>query len=84
MAVFFDMKYDNGQLLLATGNNAELFSIDTDTEQKAVAYSDEKASQITAMTISKCKVYLGTANPARINQRFKPLGSLPVFQVDPG
>ena len=81
-AVFFSLIEEDGHLLLGTGNKAELFSIDTKTEQKAVAYSDEKASQITAMIISKNKVYLATANPARLIELSTDLAETGTYTSD--
>jgi hypothetical protein len=65
-AIFFAMAQENGKILLGTGNNAELFSIDTKNELKELAYENKDASQITALTVSRGNVYLGTANPAKL------------------
>ena len=75
MAVFFDMKYHDQKLLLATGNNALLFAIDPETEEKAVVYEDEQASQITALSAVKEKLYLGCANPPRLVMLAQSLAS---------
>jgi hypothetical protein len=66
MAVFFDLEYHNQKLLLATGNNAQLFTIDPETEKKEIAYEDKQASQITALTTVDKNLYLGCANPAKL------------------
>ncbi|MHC4509451.1 MAG: hypothetical protein ACYTAO_10920 [Planctomycetota bacterium] len=65
-AVFFCLAEQNGKLLVGTGNNAELYSVDPASEQEAVVYEDEQASQITAIAVSGDDVYLGTANPAKL------------------
>lgn len=65
-AVFFALKQENNSLLLGTGNNAELFSIDLETETKSIAYQDETAAQITAIDVLNDRVYIGTANPAQL------------------
>ncbi|MHC4557223.1 MAG: Ig-like domain-containing protein [Planctomycetota bacterium] len=54
------------KLLIGTGNDARLFSVDTASEQKTVIYEDEQASQITAIAVAGDDVYLGTANPAKL------------------
>ena len=53
-------------LLVGTGNSAQLFSVEPVSEEAAVLYEDEQASQITAVSISADDVYLGTSNPAKL------------------
>ena len=65
-AVFFSIAMQNEKLLLGTGNNAQLFSIDPTTEEKSVTYEDKQAAQITAMTALGDDVYLGTSNPPKL------------------
>jgi len=65
-AVFFCLAEYDGKLLVGTGNNAHLYSIDPAAEQQVVIYEDEQAAQITAIAISGQTVYLGTANPAKL------------------
>jgi hypothetical protein len=65
-AVFFCLAEYDGKLLVGTGNNANLYSIDTAEEQQAVIYEDEQAAQITAIAFAGNEVYLGTANPAKL------------------
>jgi hypothetical protein len=65
-AVFFCMAECDGKLLVGTGNNANLFSVDPATEQQLVIYEDEQAAQITAIALAGDLVYLGTANPAKL------------------
>ena len=64
--VFFCLARENGKLLVGSGNNAQLFSIDPAMEQEAVIYEDEKATQITAIAAAGDDVYLGTSNPAKL------------------
>ncbi|MBN1124036.1 MAG: hypothetical protein JXA82_03450 [Sedimentisphaerales bacterium] len=66
MSVFFAMTQLNGNLFLATGNDAELFSVDVKTEQKSVVYEDEQSSQITAMAMANHQIFLGLANPPKL------------------
>ena len=65
-AVFFCLAEKDGKLLVGTGNNANLFSVDPAKEQQAVIYEDEQAAQITAIALAGDAVYLGTANPAKL------------------
>jgi len=65
-AVFFCLARHKGKLLVGTGNNAQLFSVDPVSEQQAVIYEDEQASQITAAATAGDDIYLGTANPAKL------------------
>jgi hypothetical protein len=64
--IFFCLAEENGKLLVGTGNNAQLFTIEPAVEQEAVIYKDEQASQITAIAVAGDEVYLGTANPAKL------------------
>lgn len=65
-AVFLCLARQNGAVLIGAGNDAQLFAVDADAERKAVTYEDEKAAQITALSVSEKDVYIGTANPARL------------------
>jgi len=65
-AVFFCLTKQNDRLLLGTGNSAQLFSIEPDSEKQAIIFEDEQASQITSIAVSGEDVYLGTANPAKL------------------
>ncbi len=63
-AVFFCLEMQDNNLLLGTGNKAELFSIDPANETDAVIYQDQQASQISSLLVAGGKLYAGTANPA--------------------
>ena len=65
-AVFFCLARQAQKLLVGTGNNAQLFSIDPALERQAVVYEDKQSSQITAVAVVGEDVYLGTANPAKL------------------
>jgi len=65
-AVFFCLAEKDKKLLVGTGNNAQLFTVDPASEQQAIIYEDEQASQITAVEVRRDVVYLGTANPAKL------------------
>ena len=66
MAVFFAMALQKDQLFLGTGNNAQLFSVELETEEKAVAYEDSEASQVTTLAMMGNDIYMGTANPPKL------------------
>ena len=87
MAVFFALVSQDDQLLLGTGNKAQLFAVDPETEQKAVAYEDKEASQITALAVVGDELYLGTSNPAKlikVSKSFAPKGTFSSDLVDAG
>ncbi len=65
-AVFFCLAAHQQKLLITTGNNGRLFTVDPASEQQAVIYEDEQASQITAVAAAGEDVYIGTANPAKL------------------
>lgn len=65
-AVFLSMAEQDGKLLVGTGNNARLFTVDPASEAAAVIYEDDEAVQITAIAVVNGSTYLGTANPAKL------------------
>jgi len=65
-AVFFCLAEQDKKLLIGTGNSAQLFTVEPASEQQAIIYKDEQASQITAAAVWRDIVYLGTANPAKL------------------
>jgi len=65
-AVFFCMAERERKLLIGTGNDGRTFTVDPASEQRAIIYQDEHASQIAAMAVTDDGVYLGTANPAKL------------------
>ena len=84
-AVFFALISQDDQLLLGTGNKAQLFAVDPETEHKAIAYEDKEASQITALAVVGDELYLGTSNPAkliRLSKSFAPRGTFSSDLVD--
>jgi len=86
-AVFFALIQQDAQLLLGTGNEAQQFTIDPETEQKAIAYKDKEASQVTALANVGDELYLGTSNPAkliRLSKSFAPSGTFTSDLVDAG
>jgi len=74
-AVLFAMAQKDRNLLVGTGNNAQLFTIDPALEHKAVIYEDKQAAQITAVAVSRDDVYLGTANPVKLIRLGKTLAA---------
>ncbi|MBN2591558.1 MAG: hypothetical protein JXA96_16955 [Sedimentisphaerales bacterium] len=65
-AIFFCLAQKDNKLLVGTGNNAVLYSIEPEQEQQSIIYEDKKATQITAITVHGDDIFLGTANPAKI------------------
>lgn len=65
-AVFLSMAEYRGRLLVGTGNQGQIFSVDPAAQQKRIIYDDKEASQITAMAIGQDGIYVGTSNPARL------------------
>jgi len=64
--VLFCLAEQDNKLLAGTGNSGQLFSVDPASEQQAIIYEDEKASQITTVAVLGQDVYVGTANPAKL------------------
>ncbi len=81
-AVFFCLEQQEKKLLLGTGNNGQLFSIDPATEQQMVSYQDQQAPQITSITIAGDDIYLGSANPAKLVKLSKKFASQGTYTSD--
>jgi outer membrane protein assembly factor BamB len=85
--VFFCLAEQDSNLLLGTGNSAQLFAVNPDSEQQAIIYEDEQSSQITTAAVAGDVVYLGTANPAKLiklNKTFTTEGTYISDLVDAG
>ncbi|MCD4830386.1 MAG: hypothetical protein K8R02_01100 [Anaerohalosphaeraceae bacterium] len=65
-AVFFCLAEQDNQLLLGTGNNAQLYSVDPATEIQTLIYEDKTASQITDIITIGDTSYFCTANPIKL------------------
>jgi len=65
-AVFFCLAESRDQLLVGTGNTAQLFSVDPNSEEETMIYEDRQTSQLTAVAVSGDDIYAGMANPARL------------------
>ncbi len=86
-AVFFCLAEQDEKVLIGTGNNAQLFSVEPDSEDQAVIYEDEQAAQITAIAVLGDDLYLGTANPAkliRLSRNFASEGTYTSDLIDAG
>lgn len=81
-AVFFKMLFHKDEILLGTGNKAQLFSVNPKTEIESLVYEDKQASQIT--DIIKCgnDIIFATANPARLIKLKPTFASTGNFQSE--
>ncbi len=85
--VFFSLALYDKELLIGTGNSAKLYSVDPLTEQEKIIYSDEQASQITAVVVSGEDIYIGTSNPAKLiklGKSFAAVGNYTSALIDAG
>ena len=86
-AVLFCLAEQEQKLLIGTGNNGLTFTVDPASEQQAIIYQDEYASQIAAVAVAGDDVYLGTANPAKLiklAKTFAPEGTYTSDLIDAG
>jgi hypothetical protein len=86
-AVFLCLARQDGRILIGSGNEARLYSVDPTAQRQVVLYEDEKAAQITAATVSEEDVYVGTANPARLvllSANYAPRGTYRSDLIDAG
>jgi hypothetical protein len=67
-AVFLSMAEHDGRILVGSGNQGRLFSVEAAAERQAVVYDDKASSQVTAIAKGEEGVYLGFANPAKLMQ----------------
>ena len=81
-AVFFCLAAQQQKLLIGTGNNGRTFTVDPASEQRAIIYQDEQASQITAIAVADDDIYLGTANPAKLIKLAKTLAQEGTYTSD--
>jgi hypothetical protein len=81
-AVFFCLAEQEQNLLIGTGNSGRTFTVDPASEQQAIIYQDEYASQITAVAVAGDDVYLGTANPAKLIKLAKTFASEGTYTSD--
>jgi len=81
-AIFFCLGAQKDELFVGTGNSGQLFTIEPASEQEAIIYKDEQASQITAVAASGNDIYLGTANPAKLIKLSKIFASDGTYRSD--
>ncbi|MCK4886451.1 MAG: hypothetical protein KAS96_03625 [Planctomycetes bacterium] len=86
-AVFFCLAKQGQELILGTGNDGKLYTIDAQQEEEKIVYEDENASQITAIYVFGDDIYIGTANPAKLlklGKGFAKEGSYSSDLIDAG
>lgn len=81
-AVLFCLAEQDGKLLVGTGNDGQLFAVDPVSEQQAIIYKDEQASQITSVAVAGNDLYLGTANHAKLIKLGKNFASKGTYTSD--
>jgi outer membrane protein assembly factor BamB len=81
-SVFFCLAAQQNNLLVGTGNSGRTFTIDPASEEQALIYEDQQASQITAVAVDKDVVYLGTANPAKLIKLAKTFATEGTYTSD--
>ncbi len=82
IAVFYAMLEFDGKLWLGTGNKAELYTVNPDTEQRSISYEGKTSSQITALLAAGDRLYVGLSNPARLVQLKKDFAAEGTFESD--
>jgi hypothetical protein len=65
-AIFYALIQKDNRLLLGTGPQAKLFSIDPVTEESVMLFEDKTSSQITAAAFDGKDVFVALANPAAL------------------
>jgi hypothetical protein len=86
-AVFFALNMHKDKLFIGTGNKAELFSVNPQTEIETLIYQDKTASQITDIISAGNDIYFCTANPAKLimlKPNFSSEGSFESSLIDAG
>ncbi len=86
-SVFFALYSHNDNLLLGTGNEAQMFSVNPQTEIETLIYEDDCASQITDIIGTNKDVYFCTANPAKLillKSKYAAKGTFESSLIDAG
>ena len=86
-AVFFALHMQNNNLLVGTGNKAQLYSINPQTEIETLIYEDQTASQITDIIGAGTDIYFCTANPPKLillKSKYAAKGSFESALIDAG
>ncbi|MGA2915738.1 MAG: hypothetical protein ABSE89_06900 [Sedimentisphaerales bacterium] len=86
-AVFFALDMQNGKILVGTGNKAQVFSINPQTEIESLIYEDQTASQVTDIINANNEVYFCTANPPKLimlKSTYAEKGSFESALIDAG
>ncbi len=81
-AVFFCLAESDGKLFVGTGNDAQLFCVDPNSEEQSIIYEDRQASQITAIGVPGDDIYIGMANPAKLIKLAKVFSSEGTYTSD--
>lgn len=81
-AVFFCLAAQGRELLAGTGNDAQLFAVEPNSEENTVVFEDKQASQITAVAVVGDNAYIGMANPARLVKLGKVFAREGVYTSD--
>lgn len=66
VAMFFDIAIKDGSLIIASGNDGQLFYYDIDDEEDSLLYQDKVASQVLAIAAFEDDIYIATGNPAKL------------------
>ena len=66
MSVLYALRFRGEELLVATGNAAQVFTVDPETEKRAMAFEEKQSAQITTLADGKGGIWLGCANPAKL------------------
>ncbi|HOQ05265.1 MAG TPA: hypothetical protein PKY88_08645 [Anaerohalosphaeraceae bacterium] len=65
--VFYDLLYQDGIILAATGNQGRLFGLDPVIDHRSILYQNDKSAQITALTADAEKgLLLALSNPPQL------------------
>ena len=86
-AVFFTMYMQKDQILLGTGNKAQMFAVNPKTETDTMIYEDKISSQITDIKKFGNDVVFATANPPKLiklKSAFAPTGDFQSALIDAG
>ncbi|MGD0786133.1 MAG: hypothetical protein ABR969_10020 [Sedimentisphaerales bacterium] len=86
-AVFFTMYMQKDQILLGTGNKAQMFAVNPKTETDTMIYEDKTSSQITDIKKFGNDVVFATANPPKLiklKSAFAPTGDFQSALIDAG
>ncbi len=86
-AIFYDLIWQDGKLLAATGSRGRAYSIDPRTDRRSILYEDDRSAQVTSIVPEGRGLLLALSNPAqliRLSESLARTGTYESPMIDAG